>query len=287
MLFGGALVFGGSAASGAAHGGAPQGSADGCVLPESLTEEQKDLAEQFESELRDLFLEFNPDGTADADESLANLLGFAGKYDLPPGTLLVDGIVEDLSGLPCPEPGGGSKLAGDCLGMAMSFDGDGQLLDIAADLLPEQAPIDMIETQRQGEPVQAFTKDNPFQVHVDGFVAYVGKAGDFGAGPLDHRWSISTFGQELDSGGDPNANLKNRNAGGVNLKDDLPAPAKVNGLWKIEGELTSANGITCDGSGYFETTGGLPLAQGIGIAAIAGAGLGALFNARPAKTWKG
>jgi len=282
LLLGGGLAFGGAAASQPAHA-----QAQGCALPEELTAEQADLAAQFESELHDIFLEFNSDQTADPNASLANLLGFAGKYDLPPGTLIVDAIAEDLSGLPCPEPGGGSKLAGDCMGMAMSFDDKGQLLDIAADLRPDDAPLDMIETREQGVPVQAFTKDNPFQVNVDGFVAYVGKAGNFGAGPLNHKWKITTFGSELDSGGDPNPQLKNRNAGGVNLKDDLPAPLKMNGLWKIEGELHSQNGISCDGSGYFETTGGRPIAQAVGVAFIVGAGLGALFNARPAKTWKG
>jgi hypothetical protein len=281
LLLGGGLVFSGAAASNPAHAQA------GCELPADLTAEQADLAQQFETELRDLYLEFNSDQTVDPNASLANLLGFAGKYDLPPGQLVVDGIVQDLSSLPCPVPDGGSKLSGECMGMAMSFDDKGQLIDIAADLRPDDAPLDMIETREQGVPVQAFTKSNPFQVHVDGFVAYVGKAGNFGAGPLDHRWKITTFGAELDSGGDPNTDLKNRNAGGVNLAADLPGPAKINGLWKIEGELKSENGITCDGSGYFETTGGLPIAQGLGVIAIVGAGLGALFNARPAKTWKG
>ncbi len=279
LLMGGAIVFGGAS-------GAPvhaQGSAS-CALPDQVDTE---LAQEFESELRDLWLEQNPDGSINADQSLANLLGFPGKYDLPAGQLIVDGVIEDLSALPCPEPGGGSKLAGQCLGMAMSFDDKGQLLDIAADLDPDGAPIDIIESQEKGEVVRAFSQSNPFKVHLDGFVAYVGKAGEFGAGPSNHRWSIKTFGVELDSGGDPNPKGKNRNAGGVNLADDLPAAAKFNALFKIDGELKSDNGISCDGSGYFETTGGLPVPEGIGVVALVGAGLGALFNARPAKTWKG
>ena len=64
------------------------------------------------------------------------------------------------------------------------------------------------------------------------------------------------------------------------------------GFW-LEGRV--APGGQQDGSaliyrvspGYFETTGGLPIADGIGIVALVGAGLGALFNARPAKTWRG
>lgn len=255
----------------------------GCVVPGQVDEE---LAQQFETELRDVWLEFNDDSTVDATASLTDLLGFPGTYDLPPGELIVSAVEQDLQQTECPD-GDSSKLEGECVGMAMSFDADGRLLDIAADLDPDGAPIDMIESRAEGSAVQAFTRDNPFQVDVDGFVAYVGKAGEPGAGPRNHSWSIESFGVALDSGGDPNTDGKNRNAGAVDLAGDLPAPAKVDAVFRIEGQLTSDNGITCDGQGYFETSGGLPLADGVGVVLLVGAGLGAFFNARPARTWKG
>jgi hypothetical protein len=286
LLLGGALVFGGAASQGAsAQGGVSQGGTEGCLLPDQIDEE---LAALFEAELNEVFVEFNPDGSANAMETLQNTLGEPGQRDLPPGQLIINGITNDLSGLPCPEEGGGSKLSGECLGMAMSFDDNGDLLAVAADLSPDDAPIDILASRAEGQVVQAFTKDNPFKVHVNGFVAYVGLARNAnGDGPQDHDWEITTFGAALDSGGDPNSDNEDRNAGAVNLKDDLPSAAKYSALFKIEGELTSANGFECKGSGYFETEGGLPVPQGVGVAALIGAGLGALFNARPAKTWRG
>ena len=256
-----------------------------CLAPDVINTE---LAELFEAELAeflDLELDIASGETIATDSDLVELLGFPGKYDLEPGELIVTGIAQDLSAAPCPD-GTSSFLTGQCLGMAMSFDDEDKLIDIAADLNEDGAPIDMLESG-DGNIVQAFTRSNPFRVHVDGFVAYVGKLGETGAGPLDHRWKIKTFGVELDSGGDPNPNFKNRNAGAVDLKNDLPAPAKVNGLFKITGDIEAVNDLACDGGGFFETEGGLPLAEGIGIATLLGAGLGALFNARPAKTWIG
>jgi len=257
-----------------------------CVAPEEIDDE---LAELFEAELVD-FLDLEVDiGSGDTiatDSDLQELLGFPGKYDLPEGELIVDGVVEDLSSAPCPSGGDGSFLEGDCLGMAMSFDDQNRLIDIAADLNKPGAPVDMLESE-PGNLVQAFTKSNPFRVHVDGFVAYVGQLGETGAGPLEHRWKIETFGVELDSGGDPNPRGKNRNAGAVDLKNDLPAAAKINGLFKITGDLNSLNNLMCDGGGFFETEGGIPAAEGAGAVILLGAGLGALFNARPARTWIG
>lgn len=264
---------------------AQDGAGGACLAPESIDTE---LAELFEAELADyldLAVDVGSGDTIATDSDLVELLGFPGKYDLPPGELIVTGVVEDLSADPCPD-GESSFLTGQCLGMAMSFDDEDRLIDIAADLNEAGAPIDLLESE-PGSLVQAFTKSNPFRVHVDGFVAYVGKLGETGQGPDDHRWKIETFGVELDSGGDPNPNGKNRNAGAVDLRNDLPAAAKINGLFKITGDIDSLNNLACDGGGYFETEGGLPVAEGVGVAMLLGAGLGALFNARPAKTWIG
>ena len=107
-----------------------------------------------------------------------------------------------------------------------------------------------------------------------------------GDGPLDHEWSIKTSGISLDSGGDPNPNGKNRNAGVVDLAEDLPVKFSANA--KVTGELTSANIGKCLGEGHVEFIGN-GLTDPVGIAAIAlfaGGLFGLLFNARPAMTWK-
>ena len=262
-----------------------QGDAASCIAPDAIDDDMAALFEGELAEFLDLEVDLDSGETIATDSDLVELLGFPGKYDLPEGELIVTGVAEDLSDAPCPD-GSSSFLEGQCLGMAMSFDDNDQLIDIAADLDFDGAPIDLLESE-PGNLVQAFTKGNPFRVHVDGFVAYVGKLGEFGQGPLEHMWSITTFGVELDSGGDPNPRGRNRNAGAVDLKEDLPGPAKVNGLFKITAEIDSLNGLACMGGGYFETEGGTPLAEGVGVVMLLGAGLGALFNARPARTWRG
>ena len=82
------------------------------------------------------------------------------------------------------------------------------------------------------------------EVHVDGAVIYTGLAGGLepGTGPLEHDWFINLeflgfAGTNIDSGGDPNRRGKNRNAGSVNLFEDLPEPAKISGLVAINGQM--------------------------------------------------
>ena len=262
-----------------------QGDDSACVSPDAIDTELATLFEAELAEYLDLEVDLASGDTIATDSDLQEQLGFPGKYDLAPGELIVIGVMEDIFGDPCPD-GSSSFLTGDCLGMAMSFDDEDRLIDMVADLNKPGAPIDMLESEA-GNIVQAFTKSNPFRVHVNGFVSYVGKLGEAGAGPLEHHWQIRTFGIELDAGGDPNPRGRNRNAGAVDLANDLPAAAKVNGLFKITAEIDSLNNLACEGGGYFETEGGIPLAEGVGILMLLGAGLGALFNARPAKTWIG
>ena len=100
-------------------------------------------------------------------------------------------------------------------------------------------------------------------------------------------WQITSFGNAIDEGGDPNSAGENRNAGGIDLGDQLPGAAKVNALFRISGEMTADGGFACAGTGYFRTTGGTPLAEGAGLALVVLGGLGGVFNARPAKTWSG
>jgi hypothetical protein len=255
---------------------------------EGLPPEFVELAEQFKAELLSILTE---NGVTNVSvDNLDELIGDPGDLDLPPGDpLLVVGeqAVQLLEGQIDDE--GDSQLTGPCMGLTMSFDGDGVMIDMAADFDEDRPPIDMLAFyESNGETVQAaLTASNPYKVDVDGFVVYAGVAGGTGGGPQNHVWEITTFGTALDSGGDDNPEGENRNAGGLNLGDQLPAVAKVNALFKIEGEMVADGGFECVGSGYFETTGGAPIAQiAGGLLALLG-GLGVLFNARPARTWGG
>jgi len=209
--------------------------------------------------------------------------------------------------------GSGSELTGPCMGMAWSYDSDGQPLDVAWDWDQDGPPIGFKEGPfDEGElPLEPiFTSDNPFIVDVDGAVIYTGLAGGVpdGTGPLDHDWFIELkflgfAGANIDAGGDPNRSGENRNLGAVLLAEDLPAPAKISGLVAINGQMSAPNSGTgaddgtsgavpnglpflCIGSGFVDFQGGLPLTAP-GVALVFLSTVGMLFNARPAKTWGG
>lgn len=200
--------------------------------------------------------------------------------------------------------GSGSSLKGACFGQAWSFDADGQPLDVAFDWNRELPPVKY--STDPDEPLeQAFTADDPFVVHVDGAVIYTGIAGGFedGTGPYGHDWFIKMnfvgfAGTNVDSGGDPNTNYENRNAGAVNFNQDLPQPAKISGLVAVNGQIAAPGtgegssgqqndvAFLCAGSGFVDMTGGIPVtAPGVALLLLSTAGL--LFNARPAKTFGG
>ena len=209
--------------------------------------------------------------------------------------------------------GSGSELSGPCMGMAWSYDSDGQPLDVAWDWDQDGPPIGFKEGPFDAdelplEPI--FTSDNPFIVDVDGAVIYTGLAGGVpdGTGPLDHDWFIEInflgfAGANIDAGGDPNRSGENRNLGAVNLNEDLPAPAKISGLVAVNGQMSAPNSGTgaddgtsgavpnglpffCIGSGFVDFQGGIPLTAP-GVALVFLSTVGMLFNARPAKTWGG
>jgi hypothetical protein len=201
--------------------------------------------------------------------------------------------------------GSGSALKGPCLGQVWSYDSDGQPLDVAFDWNREGPPMKYPPDGSDQPLVQAFTSSDPFKVHVDGAVIYTGIAGGFenGTGPWEHDWFINMnflgfAGMNVDTGGDPNGNYKNRNAGAVNLNEDLPAAAKISGLAAVNGKMQApgtGNGapgdqnnifFECVASGFVELKGGIPLtAPGAALVFISTVGM--LFNARPAKTWGG
>ena len=177
--------------------------------------------------------------------------------------------------------GDGSELSGPCGGFAWSYDGDGKLIDAAADLGDDSPPIDLLDKK------QAFTSSNPFKVDTRGVVAYFGFAPQTGDGPREHNWTIKTAGVSLDSGGDENANAKNRNAGIVDLGEELPLGFSFK--TQVSGELLSKNLAACIGDGWVEFDGGFPLTTVPGIVGgvlLAGGLIGLLFNSRPAMTWK-
>jgi hypothetical protein len=177
--------------------------------------------------------------------------------------------------------GDGSELTGPCGGFAFSYDGDGKLLDAAADLGNDSPPVDLLDNK------QAFTSGNPFKVDTRGVVAYFGFSPQTGDGPRNHSWTIKTAGVSLDSGGDPNGDAKNRNAGLVDLGKELPLTFSFK--TKVSGEMVSQNLAPCTGKGWVEFEGGFPLATVPGVVGsvlLLGGLIGLLFNSRPAMTWK-
>lgn len=208
--------------------------------------------------------------------------GDPGEYDLVEG----DGEFGRLAALLGQSTlvgdfGDGSQLTGLCGGYAYSYDKNGELIDATVDIGDDGPPIDLIDGG------QAFTSSNPFKVDTRGVVTYFGFSPQSGDGPLNHSWFVKTSGISLDKGGDPNTNLKNRNSGLVDLEQDLPV--KFSAKVKVEGQMTSENQPACIGQGHVEFIGnGLTDPVGLGALALLGGGiLGLLFNARPARTYRG
>ncbi len=223
--------------------------------------------------------------------------GEPGDLDLRPGdgrfgtevSALVQGLINDITA----ELDDGSTLLYDCGGMAISYDSDGSMVDWALGIGssegggPTGQLIDLYPPSDVGE--RAFTKSNPFVVKDT--VVYFGRMPGQGDGARNHTWSISTGPISLDEGGDDNPDGNNRNAGEVNISDDVPGGSAVfpTGIFPVSGELDSENGVRCEGSGWFKLETGFPLfnvAGGVGTVMVGAAILGLLFNSRPAITWK-
>ena len=207
--------------------------------------------------------------------------GFPGEYDLTQANEEFGRLVSLYAqSTAVANFGDGSVLSGPCGGYAYSFDKNGDLLDAAMDLGDGNPPIDALDGG------QAFTSSNPFRVDPRGIVQYYGFSPRDGDGPRNHEWFVKTSGISLDKGGDPNGNLKNRNAGIVDLDKDLPI--KFTADIQVEGQMMSENLATCVGKGHVSVEGdGLTDPVGIaGLALLGGGVFGLLFNARPAMTWK-
>lgn len=242
--------------------------------------------------------DFDGDGVPDIEDSDGDGIpdipeGEPGDRDIAPGDgQFLQAITSDLQaqGLTTiVDNDDGSDLLGDCGGMAMSFDGDGQLIDMAIGVPSNEGggpSGQLIDVMGEGFGTRAFTKTNPFVV--DTRVIYIGTLPKEGDGALEHNWSIKTQGISLDKGGDPNENLKNRNIGEVSL-DEIPAFLRPAGIFPMKGQLDSENGRSCTADGWIQFEGGNPLisAPSAVAAALGATGVvGLLFNSRPAMTWK-
>lgn len=285
------------------NGGAAGASEDPAIdIPPANSASLAAAWAQYASELFDVDLD--DDGVVDIADTDGDgipevLSGPPGERDLPPGDpgSLIPGSELDAVGyetIVSTEVAAGdlgSDLIGDCSGMAMSFDGDGELLDWALGIGsnngggPRGQLVDLHGDGQVGS--RAFTQENPFQV--GDTVVYVGNLPQQGQGPLEHNWRISTAGISVDKGGDPNEDGKNRNAGQVNLADQLPEPIRPAGIFPMAGELTSENDLSCDADGWIELVVANPLLTApSAVAALLGIGgaTGLFFNSRPARTWK-
>lgn len=246
-------------------------------------------------------VDFDGDGVPDITDSDNDGIpevpqGEPGERDITPGNpLFLAPITAELEALglnTVVSIDDDSELLHDCGGMAMSFTSDGELKDWAIGIPsnegggPTGQLVDIYGDNEFG--TRAFTKDNPFKVH--DIVVYFGRLPGEGEGPLEHNWTIKTAGISLDKGGDPNPNGKNRNAGEVNLDEELDSWLRPSGIFPMKGELTSENGVRCTAEGWVQFEGGNPFLSvpSAIAAAFGGAGIiGLLFNSRPAVTWKG
>ena len=145
--------------------------------------------------------------STDPNDALRALVpeGEPGDLDVTQGDAIYKQIAAEVGkSTDVADFGDGSELTGPCGGFAWSYDGDGKLIDAAADLGNDTPPIDLLDNK------QAFTSGNPFKVDTRGVVVYFGFAPQTGDGPRNHEWTIKTAGVSLDSGGDPNGDAKNR-----------------------------------------------------------------------------
>lgn len=245
------------------------------------------------------FLDADGDGLPDEGEpgdldlrpgetSLADLATALEGGALPDDIAAVAGANPDIPG---PDPdevvGGGSQLQGQCAGVAISYDGDGAVIDAAVGIGGGGDGL-LIDTHGSGAGQRAFTSANRFEVRADGKVVYFGYLPYGGGdGARNHTWTIKTGSLSVDSGGDDNPQGNNANAGVVDLGGNIPGPLRFTGNMSVTGELFSQNGLWCVAKGHVHFGGGFPPVAG-GIAAVFAAGgvLGLLFNSRPAMTYK-
>lgn len=258
------------------------------------------------AELQAIFTSSNfPDANGDGipDE------GEPGDLDIRPGDQSLTELVEAVGGAGLPDdtsnvaaaiaananagfgPGiltdGGSKLQGHCAGVAISYDGDGAVIDAAVGIGSGGDGL-LVDTFGDGQGERAFTTGNRFQLRTDGQVIYYGYLPYGGGdGARNHVWKIKSGALSFDSGGDDNPDGNNANAGVVDFAENIPGPLRFTGTIGVTGDLFSTNGLWCVAQGHAEFGGGFPpIAGGLATLLVAGGALGLLFNSRPAVTFK-
>ena len=177
--------------------------------------------------LPDRFQSMNPD----TGEVETDIEAFEAAYD------------EFQTAFPFDQSMTGSEFVGPCGGFAFSFDDSEKLIDFAFDAGDADPPTDM-----NGEV--AFSKANPFLVHAAGTVFYFG----FTEQPFfNHMWDLGLQGIALDEGGDPNPRGKDRNAGILELDEQIPSAVRFTGLFKFGGKIDAGatpeakTGLHCEG----------------------------------------
>lgn len=249
-------------------------------------------------------------------DHIPDLPGAGADNEVPVG---IAGLWDDAVGATTPEeflaavdPEGdgfdvedeGAYLTGPCGGVVISYDSHGNSIDAVIDLGDDGPPMDIY-----GQA--AMTAGHPFRVDSGGHLVYFGFTRDNPGLTLgafhDHRWEVVVMGVAADSGGDPNPQDKNHNAGMVGLLDALPfqfqAKVKAQGVlvdrWGAadlpaytadDAQTVFAGHTICFGEGWVEFVGeGFPLftIPGALATALALAGFaGVLFNSRPALSWR-
>jgi hypothetical protein len=278
----------------------------------------------------DNFVDLNGDGVPDLGE-LAE--GFAGIWDDNVGAQTPEEFQEMVfDRIPSFDlTDEGSTLVGACGGLAISYDRDGMSIDAMIDNGDENPLIDVYT----GE--QAMTRSNPFEIDPSGVIAYWGFTRDVPgfsvAGEIagvnyqdpapafhDHSWTMAVMGVSADTGGDPNQQDKNRNAGliflgeifedvntpGIDLTElraDVKAKGAIIDLFAMgdpagqplpdDFDLQTIQDLAvdreyCFGEGWASFIGnGPPVAVDVLAAALMAAGFaGLLTNVRPAQTWR-
>ncbi|NQV06162.1 hypothetical protein HQ535_06405 [bacterium] len=288
------------------------------LMPAAMAQENTDQLLEFVQQFVPAeFVDVNGDGLPD----LADLEeGQPGIWDDSVGAKTPEEFLAriDTGTTPFDLDEKGSMLEGPCGGVAISWDADGNSIDAFIDRGDGSPPIDVVTGG------QALTATNPFKASTAGTIGYFGfthdvpslstagnqagvNYGDSAPAFHDHQWELIIMEISADFGGDPNQRDKNRNAGLVELGEELPfdfrAKVKARGaiidLYGSErlpdfdkDNIAQIAGTAeyCFGEGWVEFVGdGFPLftAPGALAAALALAGFsGILFNARPAQSWR-
>jgi hypothetical protein len=252
-------------------------------------EAQIDLIDFIPEMFRGDFVDLNGDGIPDLGQLPPE--GVAGIWDDKVGAVTDEEFLTAVSSLNFDVADEGSHLLGACKGVAISYDADGLSVDAIVSRGGGEPPLDIFGNQKM-------TRSNPFLVDTRGVLVYFGSSQPETF--FDHRWYLMAEGVFKDTGGDPNPQGKNRNAGSVDFGNLLPFPftalVKAQGAWvanwgaaELPVQDSFAQQPNCVGAGWVKFVGPNPFLTPPGAlaAVLAAVGFtGVLFNARPALSWR-